>query len=250
MQDFSFQGIVRLAERLPGGKPGKLRDVGDAPVCTVELATTTENRTESRSGNRLTSATLQTGKEATISLTLNWANGENLALGMYGRISNTAAGSVTGEVLPSGLVAGDEIALAHGGVSALVITDSAATPATVPGANYSLESANGGVVKILDIGAFTQPFKAAYSHTASVDATMFTETPPERYLFLDGINTVDNSAVLVDLYRVKFNPAGSIPLINEGFGQLELTGVVLFDSEAAADTALGGFGRMRLPAAA
>lgn len=250
MKDFSFQGKVRLGERVAGGKPGKLRWVGDAPVCTVELSTTSENRTESYSGNRLTSATLQTAKEANLSLTLNWADGDNLALGMYGAVTNVAAGSVTGELLPTGLVAGDEVVLANGGVSALVITDSAVTPATVPPANYSLESADGGVVKFLNVGAFVQPFKAAYSRRASVDVTMFTESPPERYLYLDGINTVDGARVLVDLYRVKFNPATSIPLINEGFGQLELTGVVLFDSEAAADTALGGFGRIRQPAAA
>jgi len=92
-------------------------------------------------------------------------------------------------------------------------------------------------------------FNAAMPSTASSDVTMFTVAPPERYLFLDGINTVDNSPVRLRLYRVKFDPAATIPLINEGFGALELSGAVLYDSEAAADATLGGFGKIELPTA-
>ena len=64
MQDFSFQGKLYLGNRLPGGRPGALRWVGDAPKCDLTLKTETETRKESYSGNRLTSAVLQKGKEA------------------------------------------------------------------------------------------------------------------------------------------------------------------------------------------
>lgn len=250
MKDFSFQGKVYLGERLAGGKPGKLRWVGDAPVCTVELATESEERRESYSGNRLTSAQLQTSKDANITLTLNYFSAENVALGLYGQVNTVVGGSVTGEELPSGLVNGDTVALARGNVSNLVITDSAGTPATVPSANYSLDSADGGILRILDVGTFVQPFKAAYDYAAQVDVAMFTEQAPERFLLLDGVNTIDNLPVRVELYRTKFNPASSVPMINEGFGQLELTGVALYDSDAALDAALGGFGRIRTKQAA
>ena len=59
MQDFSFQGKLYLGNRLPGGRPGALRWVGDAPKCDLTLKTETETRKESYSGNRLTSAVLQ-----------------------------------------------------------------------------------------------------------------------------------------------------------------------------------------------
>ena len=68
MQDFSFQGKLYLGNRLPGGRPGALRWVGDAPKCDLTLKTETETRKESYSGNRLTSAVLQKGKDI---LTLN-----------------------------------------------------------------------------------------------------------------------------------------------------------------------------------
>jgi hypothetical protein len=160
-----------------------------------------------------------------------------------------SSGSVTAEVLPT-LAVGDYVVLKHGGVSSVVIKDSAGTPATLTaGTHYEIDSANGGVGKILNLGSFIQPLKADYAHTASADVTMFTAAPPERYLFLDGINTVDSSPVRVRLYKVRFDPSSSIPFINDGFGQLELNGSVLYDSEAAADANLGGFGKIEQPTA-
>ena len=73
---------------------------------------------------------------------------------------------------------------------------------------------------------------------------MFTAKPPERYLLLDGINTLDGSPVKVRLYRVQFDPASSVPMINESFGQLELSGAALYDDEASQDAELGGFGKI------
>jgi hypothetical protein len=249
MQSFSFQGKVFLGTRLTGGKPGALFWVGDAPKCDVALQTEAEDQKESYSGNRLTSARLQKGNSATVALTLNWASSQNLALGLYGTEIAVTSGTVTAETLPT-VAAGDYVILEHGGISSLVITDSAGTPASLTaGTHYGLDSANGGTVKILDLASFVQPLKAAYAYTASADVTMFTAAPPERYLFLDGINTVDGSPVRVRLYKVRFDPSSSIPCINDGFGQLELSGSVLYDSEAAVDANLGGFGKIEQPTA-
>lgn len=250
MQSFSFQGKVYLGARLTGGLPGKLFWVGDAPKCDVSLQTDAEDQKESYSGNRLTSARLQKGNTASVALTLNWASGQNLALGLYGTELAVASGTVTAEALPAGLEAGDFVVLEHGGVSAVVVKDSAGTPVTLTaGTHYEVDSANGGVLKILDPASFAQPLTVAYAYTASADVTMFTAAPPERYLFLDGVNTVDGSPVRVRLYKVRFDPSSSIPCINESFGQLELSGSVLFDSEAAADDNLGGFGKIEQPTA-
>jgi hypothetical protein len=248
MKDFSFQGKVYLGTRLAGGLPGPLRWVGDAPVCTVTLATESETRKESYSGQRVSSAVLNKGNDAQVALTLNWANGDNLALGLYGSKVTVAAGSVTSEFMPAGLGVGDTVALARGDISALVVTDSTGVPLTlVAGTNYAIDNAKAGTINILSLGAFVQPFKASYSAGASVNVAMFTVAAPERYLLLDGINTIDGTPVKVRLYRTKFNPASSLPLINESFGTLELTGQALFDSEAAIDPALGGFGKIEMP---
>lgn len=250
MKDFSFQGKVLLGTRLTGGKPGPLTWVGDAPKCDVSLSTDSETRKESFSGNRLTSAYLQKGTDVKVALTLNWATAANLVLGLYGTQLAVNSGSATNEVLPSGLAVGDMVALEHGGVSSVVVHDSAGSPATlVADTDYRIDSANGGTIEILNLGTYVQPLKVNYSYTASADVTMFTDAPPERYLMLDGINTVDGSPVRLRLYRVRFDPINTLSLINDSLGTIELAGAVLYDSEAAADANLGGFGKIELPTA-
>lgn len=251
MKDFSFQGKIFLGERRDGGRPGKLTWVGDAPVCNVALSTESEDRTESYSGNRLQSARLRKSSTAELSLTLNYFNADTLALGLYATVSNVASGTVTAEELPPDLAVGSIIALDHGNVSAVVLTDDAGTPATLTlDTHYEIYSADSGLIRILDLASFTQPFSAAYSYAAAQSAAMFTADPPERYFLLDGINTLDGSRVVAHLYRVQFDPASSIPLINDGFGQLELKGAALYDPDAALDADLGGFGKFILPEAA
>ena len=249
MQDFSFQGKVFAGPRLTGGKPGALTWLGDAPKCDISLQTENEERKESYTGNRLTSARLQKGNTATIALTLNWMTAKNLVFGLYGTELAVSSGSVTAEALPT-VAVGDYVVLAHGGISTVVVKDSAGTPATlVANTDYEVDSANGGTLKILNLGSYTQPLTVDYAYTDSADVTMFTSAPPERYLFLDGINTIDNSPVRLRLYRTRFNPLSTLPLINDSFGTIELSGAVLYDDEAAADSDLGGFGKMELPTA-
>lgn len=249
MQDFSFQGKVYLGSRGTDGKPLALEWVGDAPTLQLKFSTDKSDRTESFSGNRVQSAQLKKGKKVELSLTLNYFGAKQLALGLYGTVNTVTSGTATAEAFPADLVVGDVVALAHGNVSSVVITDSAVGPATLTkDTDYTEESLAGGLIKIKSIGSFTQPFKAAYSYAGGNDVTMFTGDIPERYLLLDGINTVDNSRAIVRLWRCAFDPISQLDLISDDFGQLQLGGSVLFDTINAADSALGGFGKIELPA--
>lgn len=241
---FSFQGKISLGDRLPNGKLSKPLWCGNVPKCTLQLATETTDKTESFSGNRLQYGRLVRGKTATLSLTLDEWLVHTLAQALYAKTIEVASGTVSAEVLPTGLVAGDFVKLDKPFVSSLAITDSAGTPATVPGANYNLESPNGGLVKLLDVGSFVQPFKAAYSYAQGKTFTLFGQTPPERYFLLDGINTETGEPVIVHLYRVRFDPATDLELITDEYGSLPLTGSVLYDPLAALDSNLGGFGKI------
>jgi hypothetical protein len=74
---------------------------------------------------------------------------------------------------------------------------------------------------------------------------MFAQPAPERWVRLNGINTAEqDKPVLVDLYRVQFNPVETMTLINEAHGNLPLSGSVLYDSTKDGDTTLGQFGRV------
>lgn len=241
---FSLQGKILIGARLPSGKAGVLYWVGNVPEATIALATETTDKTESFSGNRLSYGRLQTSKSGTINLTLDEWSKKNLGLGLYGLSANTVGGSVTAETFPAGLVAGDLVRLARPYASALVITDSAGTPATVPAGNYSLGGHNTAVVEILNPGAFVQPFKAAYTYAAYDSLDAFTQPAPERFVIFDGINTETGTPVLVDLYRVRFDPISELPLINAEYGALPMAGAVLYDALNDDGSVTGGFLRI------
>ena len=148
--------------------------------------------------------------------------------------------------MPSGLKANDLVALDRGWFSDLTITDSANPPVTVPAANWWTESASSGLIGLRKVGGFTQPLKATYKHGETVNIALFSTPPPERMLFLDGINTVNGRRAKVTLYRVTFNPIEQLDLISEEWGSLQLSGAALFDESRELDPELGGFGRIEM----
>lgn len=245
MKDFSFQGKVLLGTVLGNGKPGALRWVGDVPLLNIQVETEEEERTESWSGQRGTSAIFKKATKVRGGLTMNEALALNLALALHGSAVSVAAGTASAESFPAGLVAGDLIALDNGDISSLVVTDSAGSPATlVPGTDYAIESAKGGLVKILNVGSYLQPFKGTYSFGAQQRIAMLTTQAPEKYLLLDGVNTLDNTRVRLRLYRARFKPVEDLSLINDSFGELPLSFDCLMDAVNVADPLLGGFGRL------
>lgn len=248
MKDFSFQGKAYIGMRNPDGSVGALTWVGDAGQLQVKMATTTEERQESYSGNRLPSVRLVTAKKANFTLVLNDFSAFNLGFALYGNSIQVTTGTVTAETSHDATAANDDvIALDNRDVSMLTVTDSSSTPKTlVAGTDYNLISAASGLVQILNIGTYVQPFKFAYSYAAAVQLPMFTQGVPERYIVFDGINTVDNNTVKVRLYRAVFDPAAQLDLIDSKLSTLSLAGSILYDSVNAANGALGGFGRIEL----
>jgi hypothetical protein len=249
MKDYSFQGKIYLGMRdAASGQPQALQWVGDADQLQVKLSTTTDERQESWSGQRLTSVRLVTAKKAELSLQLNEFSPLNLGLALYGNTINVTTGTVTAEALPANLAAGDTVALDNRDVSAVAITDSTpTTPKTlVEGTDYNVVSAASGLIEILNIGTYVQPFLAAYSYAAAVQIPMFQTAVPERYLVLDGTNTVDGSTVKVRLFRCVFDPASQLDLISSKLSQFALAGSVLFDQVNYANSNMGGFGRIEL----
>jgi len=251
MKDFSFQGKVFLATNV-NGKPQAQRWVGDA-MLKVQLTSNEEKRQESYSGQRRTSATMQTGTEGTFTLIFNHGEPENFAIGLGGSVTTVASGSVTGEALPSGLVAGDYVALDGVDVSALALEDSDVGPTSLTlDTHYRIESAEGGIIQILDPAALVQPFNADYDYAARKDIAIATAGSIVRYLIVVAENTVDGAEdyARFELYRAKFNLANEIDFHATTLSGLEVSGTLLNDSNNEIDPELGGYGRMRMPGAA
>ena len=242
----SFQGRVYLGKRDAMGNPIEVRSPGNVAELKLSLKTDVLEHYESQTGQRTLDHRMVKQKSATVNLTIEEFTKENLALALYGNFVTGAAGTVTGE--PLGGVApviGDRYFLAHPKVSTLVVTDSATTPATLAlGTNYTAET-DFGALQFLEITGFTAPFKASYAFGVATEIGIFTQPLPERYLRLEGLNTAQgNAKVLVELYRVAFDPLKEISFISDEYNKFEMEGSLLADASKPFDAALGQFGRI------
>lgn len=176
---------------------------------------------------------------------------KKFAIGVLGTLT-PAAGSatpVTGELGPAALAAGEVYFLGglsrHRNITALVIQDSASSPATlVLTTDYTLDASTGKVT-IVDPSTFTQPFSFAYTHQDPASVSMLSAGTPEYFLSFENINKASaNDPGSVELYRVRFDPASTIDFLSDELQVLELKGSVLADpSKAVTDTEFGQFGR-------
>ena len=240
----SLQGTINLATRNTASspaRPGAFRHVGTADSCEMELSVETVTQNESYTGQRLQVGELTLGKSGTLNLTLKDWSIENIALALYGEKITVNSGIATDEKLPDGLVVGDRIKLAHPFIADVELKAINGTT-LVLGTDYELESAHAGLIKLLTAAALTATVDYSYAKTDSLG--IFTRQPPERWFMLDGINTDrDDEHVIVELFRVKFNPVSNLTLLhNEGYGELQLTGTVLADMSQSKDGSLGYFG--------
>jgi hypothetical protein len=244
---FSLQGKVYTAVRnTTTGVPGARTWLGNVSKCSAALAVNNSNKNESYSGSRLLYGTLQKSKTATLEMTLDEWLPEPLALALYGASAAVTGSTVTNEVAPTGLIAGAQIQTAHQFISSLVVHDSAGTPATlVLGTDYVLTSATLGLITLIGVGSYTQPFKLNYTYGNASALQMFsTVKAPERWVTFDGINTNTGEPVIAELYRCQFDPVKDFGLIDDDWGGFDLTASVLYDSINAANSSFGGFGRL------
>jgi hypothetical protein len=244
----SFQGRVYLAERDIAGNPINARTPGNVAELKLALKTDVLEHYESTTGQRALDHRMVKQKSATVNLTIEEFTKENLSLALYGNVAAISSGSVVTETISTTApTLGDRYFLAHSKVSAVVVTDSTGTPATlVAGTNYTLD-ADFGAITFLNVTSFTAPIKVAYSFGAVTDVGIFTQPLPERMLRLEGINTAaGNAKVLVELYRVAFDPLKELSLITDALNKFDLEGSLLADSTKAYDATLGQFGRITL----
>lgn len=246
MSYFSGQGKLFVAE-LTNGLPGPFRWVGNVPDFKPTFETSKLEHKESFSGQRLLDKTITTEVKAKVSATLEDWSAPNLALAVRAESASVAAGSVTNELLPIGLVAGDIVALKKQKVSAVVVQDSTGVPLTlVAGTDYRILDADFGTIEILDPTGFVQPFNVDYANALTNSSAFFSIGAKEVAIRFEGVNTADNNAkVLAEIYRVALDPTKELGLITNDLGQFVLEGNALVDpTKLANDPVFGQFGRI------
>lgn len=242
----SFQGRVYLGKRDLNGNPIEVRSPGNVADLKLSLKTEVLEHYESQSGQRSLDHRMIKSKSATISLAIEEFTKENLALALYGTHVATASGTVTDEPIGGAVpVVGDRYFLAHPKVSTLVVKDSAATPTTLTAGTQYTADTDFGALQFLDTTGLTAPFKASYGFGDVSEIGIFTQPLPERFMRLEGLNTAQgNAKVLVELYRVAFDPLKELALISNEYNKFELEGSLLADSTKPYDAVLGQFGRI------
>lgn len=234
---YSGQGSLYVAERTSAGKPAGLLAVGNVPELTINIETTKFEHKESESGNRLLDLTLVQEKKGSIEFTLENISIANLALGLWGTEATVAGGTEAADTftIPGTATAGMRFPLKHPGITNTV-TDSGGAPGplvqdtdfTVDTKNGTIELTAAGVTKI---GGSDYAFSGGYDYDGYTKVDAFTEaSAPERWLRFEGLNTVDDTAVIIDVFKAQFDPLTGYGLINEELSQLQMVGVILADS--------------------
>jgi hypothetical protein len=229
----------------------KLFKVGCAnSALTTTPKRETKNIKESCSGQRLDIAEIETGKSLDVKLDMHQFDRETLARAFFGASTAETAGTVTAEVLHSGLAAGDYVFLKRPGASALVLTDSNATPTTlVEGTHYKVVDAAQGVLQMLDVATLTQPLKAAYAYAAYGNIAAFTATSVKTGILFTGQNQ-DGDRARVVIPKVSLAMSGDFSWIGSEESVLSLGGMAFYVPELAADPLFGPFLRIdALPSA-
>jgi hypothetical protein len=237
---YSGQGSLYIAERdATTGAPKGFIAIGNVPELTLNIETTKFEHKESESGSRLIDLTIIQEKKGTFEFRLENMNLDNLALGLWGTKATVAGSTATAEVIaiPQATPAGMRFPLQRPAVSAVTVKGPSGTPTYVVTDDYTVDAANGVIILSAGGDIVTAAASAAtsievdytYAAHTKVDAFM-TAAAPERWLRFEGINTVDNKRVIVDLFKAQFDPLTGYALLNEELGSVTMRGALLSDA--------------------
>lgn len=232
---YSGQGSLYIAERDPvTGLAKGFIAVGNVPELSIDIETTNYEHKESETGSRLTDLVIVKEKKGKFSFKLENLTLANLALALWGTSTNITGAAVVAEPViayKSSATVKKNLALANPDVSAVVVKDETDTTTYVLGTDYTVDAKN-GTISIISTSAIVEAAELHVSYTfashSKVDAFM-SAAAPERWLRFEGLNTVDNSHVIVDIFKAQFDPLTGYGLLNEELGTADMGGTILAD---------------------
>lgn len=240
------KGRLMLAE-VVAGVVGEYIWQGDVSQLNFGFAEERVKHRESYSGQNSVVRDFGSGTDLTVNWTMNDDNLENTAPFVRGSLNATAAGTVTSENLPNPIVVGTEYILANPGISSLVITDSAGTPAEVPSTHYEYDPRFGSYKFNSLPGTPAWPFKAAYSYAARKQVALLNANEKVFALRYQGVNLAEGGAPeIVEFYKMSAGLLQQLELITSGnaLAGKQVTGTVLADTTKLAGGVLGRYGRI------
>jgi hypothetical protein len=187
-----------------------------------------------------------------VKISIDTYSEEILAMALGGEATEKTSGSsflAASYPFPSGIAVNDVVPVPGGfsNLESLVITDSNGTPATLTaGTHYTVDLAS-GLVTFLNLGAFTQPFKAAGSENDNFHViSIGTATKKEKFVRFSGVNVADEDQKphIIDLYRASFKPTKVAPKqTGSDVATFEFDVPLLADPNAPFSEDFGQYGR-------
>lgn len=152
-------------------------------------------------------------------LKFSTATADMLKQALFGAKAAVGAGTITAVSLGTGLAVGDWVKITgdYRDITLTFIKDSAGSPATlVNGTDYQIDLA-AGMIKILNLGSYTQPFKITGTSGAGTGVGLLNERKGEKWLRFKGINVADgDNSVTMDIYKIQIKPTKALQLLASG----------------------------------
>ncbi len=227
-QGFIGAGDVLIAPIDSAGVRGKLVDIGNTTKLAIKPASTIkEQKSKKRDsyGQVLETAALQ--EPAELSVTLETVNREGLRYAFMGEDAayTQASGTISNEAAVARL--DGWVQLSKEEISSVVITNSAGTTTYVLGTDYVLNTRL-GMFKAITGGAITdgQALQVDFSHAAFTGAAIRGNVQPQirAYMLLDGVNKVDDSIGILEVWEVVLTPSSEFDWFKDDFNTIELSG--------------------------
>jgi hypothetical protein len=227
---YSGQGSLMAAVRdAVTGKPKGFERIGNVPELSIDIEVTNFEHKESETGARGLDLIINKERKGKFTFKMESITLDNLALGLMGTSAAVAGAPVSDE--PHKVYLGKRVPLAHPDVSAVTVTVGV-TP-MILGTDYTLDLKNGVIIwpAVATANAVENADVVVdYTYGGYNRLDAFTQSSAnERYLRFEGLNTVDDSLVIVDMYRCQFDPLTGYGLINEELASVDVSGSLLSD---------------------
>ncbi len=237
------QGKVYAAVRGETGIAGGYRFLGNCARLDISLGRAGMARADKGAASQ--PLVRVPGSDPSFTLDMESIEKENLALVLHGE--NTDVAADTEDEIQIVARKGMMVPLPHINITAFTSLKSADNTITYPAGSYTVDLA-AGCIEFAATSTIPDNtvVKAKYTHAGHTFTGVYTNRPEFIALRFQGINTADNNApVVVDLFKTKFDPVDSLPLINDNFLVLATKGKLYQDDTIFAGAPEGKFLRIR-----
>jgi hypothetical protein len=233
-------GEAWIGDSVAGGMPSNM-NIPVVQIDALEISVTAERIEHVSKRNSIARKDLKIIRMVSGSGTLTCSSQtvELLKLYLFATQTTVAGGAFAATAFADSTLAVGDYAPIPGNktkISSLVLTDSNGSPATLTlGTDYEAD-ADAGMVKILNIGSYTQPFKAAGSEAAGRNLNIAATQPGTKGMRLKAINIANSNAIeIINLPKIDFDPTTAWTLIGDGneVNKYELNFEILEDTANA-----------------